>query len=303
MGRTTQALGRGGIVWLLEAARSGFRSQESLCYRLDAQLATGRFAHGEGVPARPMAGLRCHRYGAEGQRRPMVYLDMMPISVAPSPPMDRRRSTAPVLLVPRATAYGRWFKRPTDIALSVVLGLALAPLMVVVALSIPMMLGKGGIIYRQERIGRDGHVFTIYKFRSMLRDRRVRLDPDYRGPERRRTHKSIDDPRHTRFGRFLRATSIDELPQLLNVLKGEMSMVGPRPELIAVAIREGFADHPRHLTRPGLTGAFQVSPLRSASRISAGLHLDIDYVVHVRFADDLKILARTLLIPFQRRGR
>ncbi len=199
--------------------------------------------------------------------------------------------------------YGRWLKRPIDVALALVIGVVLAPLMLLVALSIPLTLGRGGIVYRQERIGRDGHVFTIYKFRSMLRDRRVRLDPDYTGPDRRRTHKSDDDPRHTPYGRFLRATSIDELPQLLNVLKGEMSMVGPRPELISVAIREGFAHHPRHLTRPGLTGAFQVSPLRSASRISAGLHLDIDYVVDVRFADDVKILARTILIPFQRRGR
>ena len=210
---------------------------------------------------------------------------------------------APVLLVPRTTVYSRWFKRPVDIVLALVLAIVLAPLMLVVALSIPLTLGKGGIIFRQERIGRDGHVFTIYKFRSMLCERRVGVDPTYTGPERRQVHKSLDDPRHTPYGRFLRATSLDELPQLLNVLKGEMSMVGPRPEMISVAIREGYASHPRHLARPGLTGAFQVSPLRTASRISAGLHLDIDYVVDVRFADDLKILARTVLIPFQRLGR
>jgi lipopolysaccharide/colanic/teichoic acid biosynthesis glycosyltransferase len=231
----------------------------------------------------------------------VVNLDMMPISAPPS--VGLRSADAPVLLVPRATFYGRWLKRPVDVVLALVLGVLLAPVMAAVAVSIPVMLGRGGVIYRQERIGRDGQVFTIYKFRSMLPDRRVHVDPHYTGPERRQTHKSSHDPRHTAYGRFLRATSLDELPQLLNVLKGQMSMVGPRPELIAVAIREGFASHPRHLTRPGLTGAFQVSPLRSASRISAGLHLDLDYVVDVRFADDLKILARTVLIPFKRRGR
>ncbi|MGI9615235.1 MAG: sugar transferase [Acidimicrobiales bacterium] len=231
----------------------------------------------------------------------MVNLDMIPIATPST--VDFGSTGAPVLLVPRTTLYGRWFKRPIDIVLALVIGALLAPLMVLIALSIPVMLGRGGVIYRQERIGRDGQVFTIYKFRSMLRDRRERANLDYAGPERRQNHKSIDDPRHRPYGRFLRATSLDELPQLLNVLKGQMSMVGPRPELIAVAIREGFASHPRNMTRPGLTGAFQVSPLRTASRISAGLHLDIDYVVDVRFGDDLKILARTLLIPFQRRGR
>jgi lipopolysaccharide/colanic/teichoic acid biosynthesis glycosyltransferase len=231
----------------------------------------------------------------------MVNVDMMPLSVPSTTSFDG--SPAPVLLVPRSTVYIRWFKRPVDVVLALVLAVLAAPLMVLVALSIPVILGRGGIIFRQERIGRDGRVFTIYKFRSMLPDRRVRVDPGYTGPERRHEHKSATDPRHTSFGRFLRSTSLDELPQLLNVLKGEMSMVGPRPELIAVAIREGFASHPRHLTRPGLTGAFQVSPLRSASRISAGLHLDIDYVVDVRFVDDARILGRTLLIPFKRRGR
>lgn len=212
------------------------------------------------------------------------------------------RPAAPVLLVPRVTTYNRWFKRPVDVVLALVAAIVLAPLLVVIAVSIPLLLGPGGIIYRQERIGRDGRVFTIYKYRSMLRDRRVADSPTYIGPERRTSHKCKHDPRHTPYGRFLRATSLDELPQLLNVIKGEMSMVGPRPELTAVAQEEGFANHPRHLTRPGLTGAFQVSPLRSSNRISAGLHLDIDYVVDVRFSDDVKILARTLLIPFLRRG-
>lgn len=217
-------------------------------------------------------------------------------------PEQSRRPLQPVLVVPRVTAYARWFKRPLDVVLSVLAAIVLSPLLLLVALSIPIMLGPGGILYRQQRVGRDGEPFTIYKFRSMLRDRRIAVDTNYIGPERRTNHKCATDPRHRPYGRFLRATSLDELPQLFNIMKGEMSMVGPRPELIAVARREGFSHHPRHLARPGLTGVFQISPLRSANRISAGLHLDMDYVVNVRMGRDLKILARTVLIPFLRRG-
>lgn len=207
-----------------------------------------------------------------------------------------------VFVVPRVTAYARWLKRPLDVVLAIVLSIVLAPVLLFIAASIPIMLGRGGIIYRQERVGRDGRPFTIYKFRSMLRDRRVADDRSYRGPDRRTNHKCASDPRHRPYGRFLRATSLDELPQLLNVLRGEMSMVGPRPELTVVARQEGFAHHPRHLARPGLTGSFQISSLRSANRISAGLHLDVDYVRNVRLGRDLKILAHTVLIPFLRRG-
>ena len=149
------------------------------------------------------------------------------------------------------TAYNRWFKRPLDVLGAAILLLVSLPIVVVVALSIPLMLGPGGTIYRQERVGRDGKPFTIYKFRSMLRDRRVADNPLYIGPERRTRHKCQEDPRHTRYGRFLRSTSLDELPQLLNIIRGEMSLVGPRPELIDVARRQGFANHPRHITRPG----------------------------------------------------
>lgn len=219
------------------------------------------------------------------------------------PALDSSRlPVQPVLVVPKVTAYARWLKRPLDVLLALLAVVVLAPLLVFVALSIPVMLGRGGILYRQERIGRDGRSFMIYKFRSMLRDRRTADSTTYIGPERRTSHKRHDDPRHRPYGRFLRATSLDELPQLLNIVRGEMSMVGPRPELIGVARQEGFAHHPRHLTRPGLTGPFQISPLRSANRISAGLHLDIDYVVDVRLGRDLRILARTVFVPFLRRG-
>ncbi|MEM7340054.1 MAG: sugar transferase [Actinomycetota bacterium] len=216
--------------------------------------------------------------------------------------IDARPVTAPVFLVPATSAYSRWLKRPLDVVLALVVITVFSPVLVAIAIAIPLMLGPGGVLYRQERLGRNGQPFMIYKFRSMLRDRRVAHSPNYIGPERRMTHKSSHDPRHRPFGRFLRATSLDELPQLINILRGEMSLVGPRPEITSVAQREGFAHHPRHLVRPGLTGRFQISPLRSANRIAAGLHLDIDYVVDVTFWSDLKILVRTVMIPFMRRG-
>lgn len=199
----------------------------------------------------------------------------------------------------RPTWYSRRAKRPLDLGLALFLVAVLSPLLLIVAILVRTQLGRGGIMYRQRRVGRNGHPFDIYKFRSMLPDRRVGNRP-YIGPERRKTHKSAHDPRHTPFGRFLRASSIDELPQLFNVLKGDMSLVGPRPELVTVAARQGFLVHPRHLERPGITGSFQVSPLRAQNRIAAGLHLDVIYVADVRLSRDLAILARTPLALFGR---
>jgi lipopolysaccharide/colanic/teichoic acid biosynthesis glycosyltransferase len=103
-------------------------------------------------------------------------------------------------------------------------------------------------------------------------------------------------------GRFLRSTSIDEVPQLLNVLRGQMSLVGPRPEMYYVAKKNGILDHPRHMVRPGLTGLFQTSGLRSKADLSEGLHLDMAYVIDVSFRTDLKILVRTLGALIRRTG-
>jgi lipopolysaccharide/colanic/teichoic acid biosynthesis glycosyltransferase len=165
----------------------------------------------------------------------------------------------------------------------------------VLAAAVRIKLGPGGSIYRQVRVGRNGTTFEILKFRSMLPDRRVTRRPCI-GPERRRTHKSDNDPRHTPFGRFLRSSSLDELPQLFNVIRGDMSLVGPRPELVEVAARERFLMHPRHLERPGMTGLFQVSELRAGNRIAAGLHLDLGYIANVRFRSDVAIVVKTLFV-------
>ncbi len=194
-----------------------------------------------------------------------------------------------------SSAYARCLKRPFDLVVASLGVLVLSPVLVLLAVLVRVKLGQGGIIYRQQRVGRNGQSFEILKFRSMLPDRR-KGGKAYIGPERRKTHKSANDPRHTPFGRFLRSSSLDELPQLFNVIKGDMSLIGPRPELVAVAAREGFLVHPRHLERPGITGKFQISELRAMNRISAGLHLDVSYVADIKFRSDMAILFKTAFV-------
>ena len=203
--------------------------------------------------------------------------------------------SAPVVLRAKPSKYSLYVKRPLDFMLASLGVLLLSPILLVLVVLVRINLGPGGVIYKQERVGQNGQTFQIYKLRSMLPDRRVG-DRSYIGPERRKTHKSANDPRHTPFGRFLRSSSLDELPQLVNVIKGDMSLIGPRPELVSVAAREGFLVHPRHLERPGITGLFQVSELRAQNRISNGLHLDVAYVANVGFRRDVTILFKTAFV-------
>jgi lipopolysaccharide/colanic/teichoic acid biosynthesis glycosyltransferase len=160
-----------------------------------------------------------------------------------------------------------------------------------VALAIRMRMGRG-VLFRQARVGKDGVVFDVLKFRTMGHDRRGE-QALYVGPERRRNHKSVDDPRHTSLGRFLRKWSLDELPQFFNVLRGEMSVVGPRPELVSVVERYEPWQHERHQVRPGITGIWQVSE-RNGTPLHEATHLDIEYVETVSLPTDLLILARTI---------
>ena len=146
------------------------------------------------------------------------------------------------------------------------------------------------VLFRQRRIGVDGEPFEVLKFRTMRPDRRgQRLDVIH---DRRRTHKSDNDPRHTRIGRVLRRHSLDELPQLLNVLRGEMSVVGPRPELDGVVEQYPPALHQRHYVKPGLTGLWQVSARGSGPMHENG-QWDLAYVDRVSLRTDLQILAMT----------
>ena len=188
-----------------------------------------------------------------------------------------------------STGYARWGKRLFDIIVGSALLLVSLPVMAAIGVALRISLGSG-VLFRQIRTGRHGNLFTMLKFRTMLPDRRMANRP-FEGPDRRVRNKDPRDPRHTPLGRMLRRSSLDELPQLLNVLKGDMSLVGPRPEVEVLAA--GFLDHPRHAVRPGMTGAWQVSPMRADAVIRDGLDLDERYVATMSLRGDVRILLRT----------
>ena len=146
-------------------------------------------------------------------------------------------------------------------------------------------------VFRQERVGRFGKTFTVYKFRTMMPDRRAVVVP-VDGQDRRVNHKSMDDPRHTDLGRFLRKWSLDEIPQFWNLALGHMSLIGPRPELPSIVERYEPWQHRRHEVKPGLTGLWQVSA-RGDVPMHEATHIDVAYVDDVSLAQDLKIVIRT----------
>jgi lipopolysaccharide/colanic/teichoic acid biosynthesis glycosyltransferase len=186
--------------------------------------------------------------------------------------------------------YVRLWKPCLDRLAGVILVLVTAPFLALIALVIRMNLGPG-VIFRQQRIGRHGVAFDVLKFRTMLPDRR-RADVPISFPDRRRTHKSGADPRHTPVGRFLRRWSLDELPQLFNVARGQMSLIGPRPELASVVARYQPWQHERHDVKPGLTGLWQVTA-RGDGPMELRTDLDIEYARRICFALDVRILAAT----------
>lgn len=193
---------------------------------------------------------------------------------------------------PQAIAAARWIKRTFDVIGSTALLLLAAPVMALVALAIKLEDG-GPIIFRQERVGLKGEAFKCLKFRSMCVDAEARLaalaaENQGAGPLFKLTH----DPRITKVGRFIRRFSLDELPQLWNALRGDMSLVGPRPAL-PTEVAQYDSDTRRRLdVRPGLTGLWQVSG-RSNLSWDDTVRLDLYYVDNWSMTQDLMILART----------
>jgi lipopolysaccharide/colanic/teichoic acid biosynthesis glycosyltransferase len=192
----------------------------------------------------------------------------------------------------RAGSTYRLAKRLFDVAAALIALLVLLPLFVVIAIAIKLG-SPGPIVLRQRRVGYLGHDLQILKFRTMLADRRqvVQGVPPSVG-ERRRRHKSPRDPRVTQVGRFLRRTSLDELPQLWNILRGEMSLVGPRPELPEIVARYEPWQHTRHQVMPGLTGWWQINR-DGRTLMCEATELDLYYVEHCSMTLDLLILLRT----------
>ncbi len=184
-------------------------------------------------------------------------------------------------------------KEAFDRALAALALLVLSPLLVLIAASIRLT-STGPVIFRQVRVGRNGEVFTVYKFRTMVVGAETHLEALWEISEGNGVlFKLKDDPRVTRVGRFLRRLSLDELPQLWNVLVGSMSVVGPRPALPNEAERYGRSTARRLLVKPGITGLWQVSG-RSDLSWEDSVRLDLYYVENWSFAGDVQILWKTL---------
>jgi exopolysaccharide biosynthesis polyprenyl glycosylphosphotransferase len=202
---------------------------------------------------------------------------------------------------PRATDAARWGKRLFDVVGSLTLLVLLSPLLLVATLSIKLY-DRGPVLFRQTRVSRHGAEFSCLKFRSMVPDAEEQLAKlhDQVGHDSG-LFKMREDPRVTRLGRWLRRYSIDELPQLVNVLRGQMSLVGPRPPLPSeVAKYDGDTGRRMHV-RPGMTGLWQVSG-RSDLSWDETVRLDLYYVDNWSMLQDLNILAKTLGAVLRSRG-
>jgi lipopolysaccharide/colanic/teichoic acid biosynthesis glycosyltransferase len=190
------------------------------------------------------------------------------------------------------TGYERYFKPILDRIGAILLLTVTAPLSLAAAGAIRITMGAP-VILRQQRVGKSGVVFTMYKFRTMEPDRRITDAPDF-GEERRLTHKHPNDPRLTPVGRFLRKWSLDELPQFWNVARGEMSLVGPRPEMPKLVAEYEPWQHARHFVKPGLTGLWQISE-RGDRAMHECTQTDLLYVERISFWMDLRVLILTPL--------
>lgn len=184
--------------------------------------------------------------------------------------------------------YKKYFKRLLDIVLSLSAIIALSPVLMVVALLVRVNLGSP-IIFKQERPGLHGKVFSIYKFRTMT--------------DKRNLYGELlsDEDRLTAFGKFLRSTSLDELPELFNILKGDMSIVGPRPLLVKYLPLYSEEQSHRHDVRPGLTGLAQVNG-RNAISWEDKFDYDVEYVNNVTLMNDIDIVLKTVLKVVEREG-
>ena len=193
------------------------------------------------------------------------------------------------LSVPRTDPQSYAFcKRAIDLAVSSLLLVLFAPLLALIALLVRLD-SPGPALFMQKRVGRNGELFNIYKFRSMYAgSAKYALSPT-----------TSRDPRITRTGRLLRRTSLDELPQLLNVLLGSMSLVGPRPEMPFVVQRYSDLERRRLSVTPGITGLWQLSPCR-AFPIHQNVHYDLYYIRNRTLWMDISILLQTLFFTMRR---
>lgn len=198
-----------------------------------------------------------------------------------------KKKKKPVVLH-RQGFYEKYIKRPQDFCCAAAAFLILSPVMLATAVLVRVKLGSP-VFFTQERPGLNGEIFKLYKFRTMTdaRDKNGELLPD--------------EERLTKFGKMLRSTSLDELPELLNILKGDMSVVGPRPLLVEYLPRYNQHQARRHEVRPGLTGYAQVHG-RNAVTWEEKFDRDVYYVDHVSFLGDWKIILQTVETVLKKEG-
>ena len=218
------------------------------------------------------------------------------ISAAPQISIDREKTLR---------SHRRYWvlRRAQDIVFSLLALILLAPMALLISLAIVLDSPGDGAIFRQRRVGRDGKLFWLYKFRTMCPDAEEQLNEllsqnQMDGP----VFKIKGDPRITRVGRFLRKTSLDELPQLLNVLQGDMSIVGPRPALPREV--ELYSDYQRQrlYVTPGLSCYWQIAPHRDQLSFEEWMDLDIKYVHERSFPVDWKIIFLTVRAMLMKYG-
>ncbi len=180
--------------------------------------------------------------------------------------------------------YERYFKRPLDIACALGVILCFWWLFAIIAILVRIKLGSP-VLFTQQRPGKDEKIFKLYKFRTMTdeKDKDGKLLPD--------------DVRLTKFGKFLRSTSLDELPEVFNILKCEMSVVGPRPQLVRDMVFMSQEHRKRHEVRPGLTGLAQING-RNDIDWQDKLDWDVKYLTQITFWGDIKIIAKTFVKSF-----
>lgn len=184
--------------------------------------------------------------------------------------------------------YKRYVKRLMDFILSLIAIIVLSPILLIVAIFVKIKLG-GPVLFKQQRPGLNEKIFTMYKFRTMTdkRDENGELLPD--------------SVRLTKFGKILRSTSLDELPELFNIIKGDMSIIGPRPLLVQYLPLYNEHQKRRHNVRPGLSGLAQISG-RNAISWENKFNLDVEYVDSVSFLGDWRIIFLTIKKVFVREG-
>lgn len=184
--------------------------------------------------------------------------------------------------------YERFFKRPQDFLCALLAIIVLSPVMLITAVLVRIKLGSP-VLFTQDRPGKDGKIFKLYKFRTMLPPKGGAIDP------------AQDAARLTPFGKKLRSTSLDELPELFNILKGDMSVVGPRPLLVQYLSRYNAHQARRHEVRPGFTGLAQVHG-RNAISWEDKFDWDVKYVDKVTFLGDWKIIFETIRTVLKKEG-